>query len=74
MNETLGLISGTSNCHMALNSNPVRVPGVWGPYLSAVLPGMWCLEGGQSAVGSLIDHMLQTHPAYAAALRSMHNM
>ena len=37
--------------------------GVWGPYFSAVLPGLWLLEGGQSATGKLVDHVIDTHPA-----------
>ncbi len=53
---------------MALSRRAVSVPGVWGPYFSAVLPGMWLLEGGQTAVGSLMDHLLQTHPAYDEAV------
>ncbi len=53
---------------MALSRRAVSVPGVWGPYFSAVLPGMWLLEGGQTAVGSLMDHLLQTHPAYEEAV------
>ena len=28
------------------------------------IPGMWLLEGGQSATGSLLDHIITTHPAY----------
>ena len=39
------------------------VSGVWGPYFSAVLPGLWLLEGGQSASGKLVDHVIDTHPA-----------
>ena len=47
----LGLVSGTSTCHMLLSSTPTLVPGVWGPFLSAVLPGAWLLEAGQSSSG-----------------------
>ena len=25
---------------------------------------MWLLEGGQSAVGKLLDHIIETHPSY----------
>lgn len=57
----LALICGTSSCHMAVSAGPSFVPGVWGPYYSAMIPGMWLNEGGQSATGSLIDHVVQSH-------------
>ncbi|CAH1774468.1 unnamed protein product [Owenia fusiformis] len=58
------LISGTSMCHMVVNKNPVSVPGVWGPFYSAIIPGLWGHEGGQSATGKLIDHVIEGHAAY----------
>uniref|UniRef100_H3CQZ9 FGGY carbohydrate kinase domain-containing protein n=1 Tax=Tetraodon nigroviridis TaxID=99883 RepID=H3CQZ9_TETNG len=61
----MAVICGTSTCHMAISEQPLFVPGVWGPCLSAMVPGMWLNEGGQSATGRLIDHMVQSHPAYA---------
>lgn len=36
------------------------MPGVWGPYLSAMVPGLWLNEGGQSATGRLV----RTHPPF----------
>ena len=42
---------------------------MWGPYSSALLPGLWLLEGGQSAAGKLVDHIINTHPANAEAKR-----
>lgn len=57
------MICGTSTCHMAVSQNPLFVPGVWGPYYSAMVPGLWLSEGGQSATGRLLDHVIQSHPA-----------
>lgn len=57
----VAVITGTSNCHMAVSPWPVKVPGVWGPYFGAMLPGLWLNEGGQSAAGALIDWTLHQH-------------
>ncbi|KAL1491954.1 hypothetical protein ABEB36_012469 [Hypothenemus hampei] len=59
----VGLICGTSTCHMAVSKKATFTPGVWGPYKNAMVPGMWLNEGGQSATGKLIDHIIETHPA-----------
>lgn len=59
----LALICGTSTCHMAVSRAAVFVGGVWGPYKNAMVPGMWLNEGGQSATGKLLDHVIDTHPA-----------
>uniref|UniRef100_UPI00398F5900 FGGY carbohydrate kinase domain-containing protein isoform X2 n=1 Tax=Pristiophorus japonicus TaxID=55135 RepID=UPI00398F5900 len=50
----LALICGTSSCHMGISKNPIFVPGVWGPYYSAMVPDLWLNEGGQSATGKLV--------------------
>uniref|UniRef100_A0A7N6C096 FGGY carbohydrate kinase domain-containing protein n=1 Tax=Anabas testudineus TaxID=64144 RepID=A0A7N6C096_ANATE len=60
----MAMICGTSTCHMAISEQPLFVPGVWGPCLSAMVPGLWLNEGGQSATGRLIDHMVKGHAAY----------
>ncbi len=54
----IALIGGTSSCHMAVSEEPRFIDGVWGPYYSAMLPGLWLTEGGQSATGALIDHII----------------
>ena len=65
---TLALISGTSNCHMLASQKEIHTPGVWGPYWSAMLPGYWLTEGGQSAAGALVDWTLREHGASAELL------
>ncbi|XP_070795606.1 FGGY carbohydrate kinase domain-containing protein [Pituophis catenifer annectens] len=60
----LAVICGTSSCHMAVSKSPVFVPGVWGPYYSAMVPGLWLNEGGQSVTGKLIEHIVQGHAAF----------
>lgn len=62
----LALIMGTSACVMAVTPDPLFVPGVWGPYNSALLPGSWLIEGGHSAYGAAIDHLVDMHPAAEA--------
>jgi FGGY-family pentulose kinase len=60
----LAAVAGTSTCHLAMSKEPVFVPGVWGPYRDVLLPEYWMAEGGQSATGELLRHMLDIHPAY----------
>lgn len=69
LNHRLALIGGTSSCHMAVSARPRFIRGIWGPYHSAMIPGLWLTEGGQSATGALIDHVIQTHAA-ASEVRS----
>jgi D-ribulokinase len=64
----LAYIMGTSACIMATTSEPRFVPGVWGPYYSGMVPGFWLNEGGQSAAGAGIDHLIKSHPAYGEAV------
>ncbi|MCS6243847.1 MAG: FGGY-family carbohydrate kinase [Opitutus sp.] len=65
LEHRLALIGGTSSCHMAVSARPRFIGGIWGPYHSAMIPGLWLTEGGQTATGALIDHVIQTHAAYA---------
>lgn len=58
----LAYIFGTSACSMATTVEPTFVEGVWGPYYSAMIPGFWLNEGGQSAAGAAIDHLVTMHP------------
>ncbi|BEN08714.1 ribulokinase [Serratia marcescens] len=67
-NRRVALIGGTSTGHMAMSRTARFIGGVWGPYYSAILPEYWLNEGGQSATGALIDHVIQSHPCYPELL------
>jgi len=66
----MAYVVGTSACTLASATIPNFVPGVWGPYHSALLPDLWLLEGGQSAAGAAIDHLVTMHPAALEAARA----
>ena len=66
----LAYIMGTSACIMATTTEPRFVPGVWGPYYSGMVPDFWLNEGGQSAAGAAIDHLIRSHPAYNEAVKT----
>ncbi|KAL8281807.1 hypothetical protein RB597_009495 [Gaeumannomyces tritici] len=63
----LAAVAGTSTCHLAMSKDAVFVDGVWGPYRDVLVPGYWMAEGGQSATGELMRHMIETHAACAEA-------
>ena len=68
----VALIAGTSSCIMVLSPEPFRMPGVWGPYFGAALPGLWLTEGGQSVSGALLDHFIRIHGGGLPADRDTH--
>jgi D-ribulokinase len=61
----LALILGTSSSCMAIADGPRFVDGIWGPHFGALTPNQWLIDGGQSAFGGAIDHLLRLHPAFA---------
>jgi D-ribulokinase len=65
----MAYVFGTSACTMTTTRKPAFVQGVWGPYFSAMVPGLWLNEGGQSAAGAAIDHLVKMHPASGEAVR-----
>jgi D-ribulokinase len=65
----LAYVFGTSSCTMTTTRSPVFVPGVWGPYFSAMVPDAWLNEGGQSVAGAAIERLLSMHPAAPDAQR-----
>lgn len=52
--SSMALVSGTSSCHIAVHPECSFVRGVWGPYKDVLFPGLWAVEGGQSAAGKLV--------------------
>ena len=70
LDRRLALIGGTSSCHMAVSPDKRPIPGVWGPYYSSMVPGLWLNEGGQSATGALIDHVIFNHGATETASKA----
>lgn len=76
--DRMALVAGTSACHMISSKDPVFVPGVWGPYDSAMVPGSFLLEGGQSAAGALMDYLTEnvfaTNLTYAELDRQLESI
>lgn len=53
--------SAAETLHLQVSTTCTFVEGVWGPFLSALLPHHWSLEGGQSAVASLVSELTFGH-------------
>jgi sugar (pentulose or hexulose) kinase len=70
--EAAALIAGALSCVMTLRAAPTPPPGLWGPYADVVLPGLWAAEGGQSAAGGLLDHIVRVHGAGLAVSADTH--
>jgi FGGY-family pentulose kinase len=66
--DSVSLIGGTSTCVMRFSREPQFLHSFWGPYFGAALPDYWISEGGQSAAGALLDHLLRTHLGRAPAM------
>lgn len=65
--NNLAYVFGTSSCTMTSTQKAVVVPGVWGPYYSAMIPDYWLNEGGQSSAGAGIEQLVLMHPMAAEA-------
>lgn len=63
----MAYVFGTSACTMTSSPDKIFVSGIWGPYYSAMVPGLWLSEGGQSAAGEAIAHLVRLHPNYPKA-------
>lgn len=55
----MGAVMGTSFVHLAVVDKPVFKDGVWGPYKDAIIPDLYCMEGGQVSAGSITKWFLK---------------
>ena len=61
----LSMVVGTSAVYVATSKFPVETPFFWGPWPSE-FDGYYKYVIRQTAAGALIDHTLQSHPAFIA--------
>ncbi len=54
-----GIVMGSSFVHLAVVEKPIFEDGIWGPYKDALVPGSYCLEGGQISAGSITKWFLR---------------
>lgn len=55
----MGIVMGSSFVHLVLSKQPMFSDSIWGPYNNAVIPGLYCLEGGQVSAGSIANWFLR---------------
>ena len=51
----LAMVMGSSTCHLAMSDKPLFGSGMMGCYPDAVVEGLYTLEGGQTATGSILN-------------------
>jgi FGGY-family pentulose kinase len=51
----LAMIMGSSTCHLAQTARPILGSGLLGCYPDATVEGLFTVEGGQTATGSIVD-------------------
>jgi FGGY-family pentulose kinase len=51
----LAMIMGSSTCHLAMSAQPLLGSGMLGCFPDAVVEGLYTLEGGQTATGSIVN-------------------
>ncbi|MEN3147704.1 FGGY-family carbohydrate kinase [Neorhizobium sp. IRAMC:178] len=72
LETSVALIGGTSSCIVAFTRDSKPGRSLWGPYYEAILPGHWLVEGGQSAAGALLDHIVLMHAAGGEPTAELH--
>ncbi len=63
----LAMIMGSSTCHLAMSAAGVFGSGMLGCYPDAVVEGLYTLEGGQTATGSILNWYRQHFAGNEAA-------
>jgi ribulose kinase len=63
----LAMIMGSSTCHLAMSASPLLGSGMLGCYPDAVVEGLYTLEGGQTATGSILNWYRQHFAGNEAA-------
>jgi len=66
------IIMGTSNCHMVLGTERVRVEGMCGVVEDGIVPGLYGYEAGQSGVGDIFAWFVEqgVPPVYHDAAKA----
>jgi FGGY-family pentulose kinase len=63
----LAMIMGSSTCHLAMSPRALFGSGMLGCYPDAVIEGLYTLEGGQTATGSIVNWYRQHFAGNEAA-------
>jgi FGGY-family pentulose kinase len=63
----LAMIMGSSTCHLAMSEHGLFGSGMLGCYPDAVVEGLYTLEGGQTATGSILNWYRQHFAGNEAA-------
>ena len=56
------MVMGTSTCHLMLNEEQKKIPGISGSVRDAIVPNLYAYEAGQSAVGDLFQYVIKQAP------------
>ncbi|WP_440867720.1 ribulokinase [Staphylococcus shinii] len=60
--KEMTMVMGTSTCHLMLNKEQHKVPGISGSVKGAIIPDLYAYEAGQTAVGDLFEYIAKQTP------------
>ncbi|OEK73073.1 ribulokinase [Staphylococcus saprophyticus] len=60
--KEMTMVMGTSTCHLMLNKEQHKVPGISGSVKGAIIPDLYAYEAGQTAVGDLFEYVANQSP------------